>query len=231
MISKNLLHFLEELWANNKKEWMDANRDWYQEVRKEYLWFAQELIDIYKGIEPWFMDKKPADVIFRINRDIRFSKDKSPYKNWMSVYLAPSGKNRELIGPYIHIQPGNQSFIGGGLWTPQPWVLRAFREYVAVHYKKFALILADKKLIDFFGILQTQWLKTSPKWFAKDHPALQYLQYTSFVFQRWFSDAEVLSEGFMDICKQAMEIQLAFNRFINTAIEEGRPIDDEEIFS
>lgn len=102
------------------------------------------------------MDKKPADVIFRINRDIRFSKDKSPYKNWMSVYLAPSGKNRELIGPYIHIQPGNQSFIGGGLRTPQPWVLRAFREYVAVHHKKFSIILSDRKLVDFFGALQTQ---------------------------------------------------------------------------
>lgn len=73
-------------------------------------------------------------------------------------------------------------------------------------------------------------MKTSPKGFAKDHPALQYLQYTSFVFQRAVSDAEVLSDGFVDICRQAMEIQLDFNRFINTAIEEGRPIDDGEIF-
>jgi uncharacterized protein (DUF2461 family) len=63
------------------------------------------MIDMYTVIEPAFCDKKPADVIFRINRDTRFSADKSPYKNWMSVYLAPSGKNRELIGPYIHIQP------------------------------------------------------------------------------------------------------------------------------
>jgi len=97
------------------------------------------------------VDKKPADVIFRINRDTRFSQDKSPYKNWMSVYLTPSGKNRELVGPYIHIQPGNQSFFGGGLWTPQPRVLRAFRDYVAVHYKKFAAILGEKELVGFFG--------------------------------------------------------------------------------
>lgn len=210
---------------------MDVNRDWYQQVRKEYLWFAQELIDIYKGIELWFVDKKPADVIFRINRDIRFSKDKSPYKNWMSVYLAPSGKNRELIGPYIHIQPGNQSFIGGGLRTPQPWVLRAFREYVAVHHKKFSIILSDRKLVDFFGALQTQWLKTSPKWFAKDHAALQYLQYTSFIFQRLFSDEEVLNPWFLAVCTEAMRLQLEFNHFINTAIEEWRPIDDGEIFA
>lgn len=231
MISKNRLDFLEQLGANNSKEWMDANRDWYQGVRKEYLWFAQNLIDIYAGIESWFVDKKPADVIFRINRDIRFSKNKSPYKNWMSVYLAPSGKNRELIWPYIHIQPGNQSFIGWGLWTPQSRVLRAFRDYVAVHYKKFSAILSDKKLVDFFGVLQTQWLKTSPKWFAKDHPALQYLQYTSFIFQRSFSDNEVLDPWFLDVCADAMKMQLDFNRFINTAIEEGRPIDDGEIFS
>lgn len=74
-------------------------------------------------------------------------------------------------------------------------------------------------------------MKTSPKGFAKDHPALQYLQYTSFVFQRGISDVEVLSDGFMDMCRQAMEIQLYFNRFINTAIEEGRLIDDQEIFN
>jgi uncharacterized protein (TIGR02453 family) len=141
MITKNLLQFLEQLGLHNSKDRMDANRDWYQQIRKEYLLFAQAMIDMYATIEPDFSNKKPADVIFRINRDIRFSKDKSPYKNWMSVYLAPSGKNRELIGPYIHIQPGNQSFFGAGLWTPQSWVLRAFREYVAVHYKKFSRIL------------------------------------------------------------------------------------------
>jgi len=209
---------------------MDANRDWYQQIRKEYLLFAQAMIDMYATIEPDFSNKKPADVIFRINRDIRFSKDKSPYKNWMSVYLAPSGKNRELIGPYIHIQPGNQSFFGAGLWTPQSWVLRAFREYVAVHYKKFSRILWDKKLLDFFGKLELKSLKTSPKGFAKNHPALEYLQYTSFVFQHPISDAELLSDKFLDICRISMQSQLEFNRFINVAIEEGRPIEDEEIF-
>jgi hypothetical protein len=74
-------------------------------------------------------------------------------------------------------------------------------------------------------------LKTSPKGFAKDHPALQYLQYTSFILQRSISDAELLSDGFLDMCRQAMEIQLDFNRFINTAIEEGRPISDEDVFA
>jgi len=230
MISRNRLDFLEQLGANNSKERMDEHRDWYQDVRKEYLWFAQKLIDIYGWVESWFIDKKPSDVIFRINRDIRFSKNKSPYKSWMSVYLAPSGKNRELIWPYIHIQPGNQSFIGCGLWTPQSRVLRAFREYVAVHYTKFTALLSDKDLVNFFGVLQTQWLKTYPKWFTKDHPALQYLQYKSFTFQRSFSDAEVLDPKFLDICTEAMKIQLDFNRFVNTAIEEGRPIGDGEIF-
>jgi len=230
MISRNRLDFLEQLGAHNTKERMDDHRDWYQQIRKEYLWFSQKLIDIYAGIEHGFVDKKTADVIFRINRDARFSKNKSPYKNWMSVYLAPSGKNRELIGPYIHIQPGNQSFVGGGLWTPQSRVLRAFRDYVAVHYTKFAAVLSDKKLVNFFGKLQTKWLKTSPKWFSQGHPAIQYLQYTSFIFQRSFSDAEVLDPGFLDVCAEAMILQLDFNRFVNTAIEEGRPIDDGEIF-
>ncbi len=97
MISKSLFDFLEQLGAHNNKEWMDANRDWYQIVRKEYLAFADKLIKIYENIDPDFHDMRPQDVVFRINRDIRFSKNKSPYKNWMSVYLAPSGKNRELV--------------------------------------------------------------------------------------------------------------------------------------
>lgn len=106
---------------------------------------------------------QPSDVIFRINRDVRFSKNKKPYKHWMSVYLSPSGKNRELIGPYIHMQPGNYSFVGGGLWTPQPRVLRAFREYVAVHYKKFDAIVSDQSFVNFFGDLRVQSLRTAPK--------------------------------------------------------------------
>jgi hypothetical protein len=85
-------------------------------------------------------------------------------------------------------------------------------------------------LLDFFGKLELKSLKTSPKGFAKNHPALEYLQYTSFVFQRPISDAELLSDKFLDICRISMQSQLEFNRFINVAIEEGRPIEDEEIF-
>lgn len=230
MISKSLFDFLEQLGAHNSKEWMDANRDWYQTVRKEYLAFADTLIKIYESIDPDFHDMRPQDVIFRINRDTRFSKDKSPYKNWMSVYLAPSGKNRELVWPYIHMQPGNESFVGGGLWTPQPWVLRAFREYTSVHYKEFLAILSDKKLVKSFGKLQTKSIKTTPKWFAKDHPAIDILRYTSFVFQKPLTDVEVLSADFVDICREAMKVQYAFNHYINVAIEEGRAVDDAEIF-
>lgn len=230
MISRGMLDFLEQLGAHNTKERMDEHRDRYKDIRKEYLSFADTCISLYEGIDPLFHGMKSKDVIFRINRDIRFSKNKSPYKNRMSVYLAPSGKNRELIGPYIHIQPGNQSFIGGWLWTPQSRVLRAFREYVAVHYKEFTAILQDPVLVWFFWSLETQWLKTAPKWFPKDHPAITYLQYTSFVFHRYFSDAEVLDPSFVRVCEQAMHIQLAFNTYINTAIELWRPVDDAEIF-
>jgi uncharacterized protein (TIGR02453 family) len=199
-------------------------------VRKEYLAFADTLIKIYERIDPDFHDMRPQDVIFRINRDTRFSKDKSPYKNWMSVYLAPSGKNRELIWPYIHMQPGNESFIGGGLWTPQPRVLRAFREYTSVHYKEFEQILSDKKLVKAFGKLHTQSIKTVPKWFAKDHPAIEILRYTSFTFQKSLTDAEVLSADFVDVCREAMKVQYEFNHYINRAIEEWRAVDDAEIF-
>ena len=148
----------------------------------------------------------------------------------MSVYLSPSGKNRELIGPYIHMQPGNYSFVGGGLWTPQPRVLRAFREYVAVHYKKFDAIVSDQSFVNFFGDLRVQSLRTAPKWFSVDHPAIQYLRYRSFVVEKPLDDTAVMSDSFLDLCVEAMKIQLKFNRFVNTAIEEGRPVDDTEIF-
>lgn len=230
MLSQSLLDFLDQLWAHNTKEWMDDNRSWYKDVRAEFVVFVKQLMAIYAGINPAFGDLKLREVMFRINKDVRFSKDKSPYKPRLSAYFSSEGKKSPFVGPYVHVQPGNHSFVWGGFHNPERWLLKAFRRYMVRDYKKFDKFVKQKDFVWFFGSLTGDSLKTAPQGYSQDHPAIAYLRYRSFYFSHPVSDATVKGNDFLALCERSMHLAEPVHAYINTIVAAEREISDEEIF-
>lgn len=230
MLSQSLLSFLEQLWAHNHKDRMNENRAWYKDVREEFVDFVKNLMTRYSAINPAFCDLKLREVMFRINKDVRFSKDKSPYKPWLSAYFSPEGKKSPFIGPYVHIQPWNNSFVGGGLHHPESRILKAFRRHIARDYTTFDSLVIQKDFVSFFGSLNGDSLKTAPQWYSQDHPAIDILRYKSFYFSHPLSDKEIMRSDFLDVCEQSMRIAESLHVYINHIIDDAREVSDEEIF-
>lgn len=141
--------------------------------------------------------------LYRIYRDTRFSTDKTPYKTHWSGSFKRAGKQRRG-GYYFHIEPGN-SFVAGGFFGPSPQDLKLIRENIAFDALNLREIINDKNFISSFGNLNGEQLKTAPKGFDADHPDIDLLRYKQFLLISRFSDAEVLSENFLDKCNQAFK--------------------------
>ncbi|HLO80078.1 MAG TPA: DUF2461 domain-containing protein, partial [Chitinophagaceae bacterium] len=124
-----MLSFLKKLKKNNNKPWFDANRHLYVEAKVEFEDFVSSLITSYGKHDPAIAHLLPKDCIFRINRDVRFSKDKSPYKNNFGASITSGGKKSPFAGYYVHIEPG-AGFVGGGLWQPMPDMLAKVRQEI-----------------------------------------------------------------------------------------------------
>ncbi|MCF6298132.1 MAG: DUF2461 domain-containing protein [Flavobacteriaceae bacterium] len=192
-ISKSTLTFLKTLKKNNNREWFTDNKLLFQAENKQFISFADDILtemSKYDNIETLTGKKS----VFRIYRDVRFSKDKTPYKTHFSGSLKRATK---LLrgGYYFHIEPNN-SFIGGGFWGPNPKDLLRIRKEIVVDASELRKIIADKNFIATFGELQGDKVKTSPRGFDKNHPDLDLLQFKQYVISKKFSDKEVLSENF-----------------------------------
>ena len=204
-LSKKLFIFLEKLKANNNRDWFQANKSEYQENHQEMIAFADDLLsklnehDIIETVS----GKKS---LFRIYRDVRFSKDKSPYKtHWSGGFKRATQFRRG--GYYFHIQPGGNSMVGGGFWNPNKEDLLRIRKEIATDASELRAILRDQNFVNTFGELEGNQLKRAPKGFDPEHEAIDLLRYKQFIFSRNFTDAEVLEPNFsetLDQCFQAM---------------------------
>lgn len=219
MIEKSTLVFLKELGKNNNKEWFDANRKRYEAERKRFIAFTQELIDGIAKFDKSIAGVEASKSIFRINRDIRFSNDKSPYKTNFGASIKKGGKSNRFCGYYIHLEPG-QIFAGGGLYAPEPEMLKAVRDEIYFNLPEFEKILSNKAFkSQFKGLDEIEKLKTAPKGYEKDSPALPYLQHKHFVVSRGFTDAEATSPDFPKHLEALFKAQVPFVDFMNRAID------------
>ncbi|HVW98023.1 MAG TPA: DUF2461 domain-containing protein [Mucilaginibacter sp.] len=194
-ISRSSLEFLKDLKQNNNREWFGANKNIFQELQPEIILFADALLqqlNAHDVIETPSGKKS----LHRIYRDTRFSTDKTPYKTNWSGGFKRAGKQRRG-GYYFHIEPGN-SFIGGGFWGPDPQDLKLIRDDIAFDDSPLRLILASSSFIDTFGVLRGEQLKTAPKGFPADHPAIDLLRFKQFLLMRPFTNDEVLASGFLN---------------------------------
>jgi len=219
MIEKSTLTFLKDLKKNNSKEWFDENRKRYEAERKKFISFVEKLIGTISKFDPSVANIDPKSAIFRINRDIRFSNDKTPYKTNFGVSISKGGKRSSYCGYYLHVEPGS-IFAGGGQYAPLPENLKAVRDEIYFNLPEFEQILSSKAFKkEFDGLDEIEKLKTAPKGYEKDHASIPYLVNKHFLVTRSFTDAEVTSPDFMDRLESVFKAQKPFVDFINRAID------------
>lgn len=219
MITKETISFLEELIQNNTKEWFDNNRAKYQNARKNFIAQMEKLISIVQHIDNSVGSIDPKSTVFRINRDIRFSKDKSPYKTNFGGVIAKGGNRKSPYGCYyFHLEPG-QSFIGGGVYTPEPKILKTIREDIYGRPEEFRNIIDDKEFNSIFGELWGDKLKRAPKGFPADFKEVDLLKHKHYTVLHHVSDEIILSSEFEKYASNLFETLLPFNNFLNRAID------------
>ena len=193
MLQSSTLKFLKDLSKNNNKPWFESHRKQYENAKNDFAGFVQSIIHAHSKKDPSIAHLKAKDCMFRINRDVRFSKDKSPYKNNMGAYLNKGGKKSVFGGYYFHCQPG-QSFVGGGLWMPMPPELSKVRQEIDYNFEAFKKIITSKKFKAVYDGLSKDaeyTLTRLPKGYEADNPATEYLKLKSFVSMTSLKDSEL----------------------------------------
>lgn len=215
---KEVLSFLADLKENNHKDWMDANKPRYKASREAFLSLVTEVIDGISLFDPTIVGTEAKNCIFRLNRDIRFSKDKSPYKTNFGASISAGGKKSPDAGYYVHIMPGN-NFIGGGMYMPEAATLKKVRQEIDYNTDDFLKIIEDKNFLKVFGSIQGDALKTAPKGYPKDHPHIDLLKRKSFFFLHEISDAEIKQAGLTNTIAQKFELLFPFIQFMNASLD------------
>lgn len=219
MISKNILDFLRELQANNNRDWFTANKHKYHSAKKDFEGFVKAFIPVLMEIDKEIGYLEPKDCIFRIFRDVRFSKDKSPYKNNFGSFFVKGGKNSGFGGYYLHIEPDNY-FIGGGIHMPPGNILKAIRTEIYESTSEFKSIINDQKLKSFYGELSGDKLKSYPRDFPKDFKDIDLLKYTSYTLGKEIKENVLLDKNFISYLKDAFYTLKPFIGFLNKAVNQ-----------
>ncbi|MFT7352450.1 MAG: hypothetical protein ACI9XR_002234 [Flavobacterium sp.] len=221
MITKNMIQFLADLTANNNKEWMHANKKRYEEYKKEYHNFIGSVLIEMKQLDPNLSDLEIKNCTFRINRDIRFSKDKQPYKTNIALWFTTNKTRKNAAGYYLHFQP-NKSFVAGGLYNPENEDLKKIRKEIEFFYADLEVILDDKDFKSNYGELtieEKNKLKRAPKGFDENHKAIEFLKLKSFTASMNIGDKEFLNEGFPKFIATKMILLKPLIDFVNRGVE------------
>ena len=214
---KKSLSFIRDLKKNNHKEWFHANRSRYEESRSEFLVFIQHLINEIQVFDPTVGGAEPKSAIFRINRDIRFSKDKSPYKTNFGAFIVPGGKKSGNAGYYFHLDPEG-TFAGGGVYHPEAPVLKKVRNEIFENGEEFRAIIQDSRFRERFGEMYDDRLKTPPKGFPRDSEHMDLLQYKSYIVSCPYEPDLVRSDQLLETVAGDFRLMYPLIRFINFAL-------------
>ncbi|WP_035667811.1 DUF2461 domain-containing protein [Flavobacterium sp. 83] len=220
MLSKDTLQFLEDLKANNNRDWFLENKKRYEAVKKDYQQLVTDLLDAMKPMDPSLEMLEVKNCTFRINRDIRFSKDKTPYKSHLGVWLSSGAKGMNRSGYYIHLEKGG-SFIAGGLYCPEAGDLKKMRKEIAYFYDDLEAVLNEK---DFkrefkdFDRNEKDTLKNPPRGYEKEHPAIEFLKLKSFECSQKIDISEVTKKDFVATMSKKLIALKPLNDFINRAL-------------
>ena len=215
-IKKSTLDFLNTIKFNNNRDWFIKNRSLYSEAKDNFESFVQEIIDKTIDFEPIMKGLEVKSCVYRINRDIRFSNDKSPYKTHFGAFIVRGGKKNgdKFAGYYIHIEPGKSIIAGGAYMPPSSW-LSSIREKINEEPEKLIKIIQSKDFIKYFGKIEGEKLKTAPKGYPSDHPNIDLLKFKSYLIVNEVSDELVLSERYFDYAMNVIKAMKPLNDFLN----------------
>ncbi len=193
-ITSTTFSFLADLKENNNRPWFEENRSRFDASKTEAITLAEELINLVNKFDV-IDTPNGKKALYRIYRDIRFSKDKTPYKTHWGMFLKRSGVSRRG-GLYLHIEPENKSFLGGGFWSPNKDDLLLLRKQIEADSSPLRAVIDDEEFKTYFDRLQGDQLKTAPKGFDREHPEIDLLRFKQFLVSHPFKDKEVLSDHF-----------------------------------
>lgn len=215
-IDRSTLRFLADLKVHNDREWFARNRSAYEAARHDYTEYVQALIDEITGFEPILSGLEAGSCIYRINRDIRFSPDKTIYKSHMGAFIVRGGrKNGErYAGYYFHVEPGNSLIAGGAYMPPSSW-LAEIRDKIDREGDYLNKITGNSEFVRLFGRMDGDKLKTAPKGYPRDHKHIELLKYKSFLAEKQFSDREITSPETFDLIVSAFRAMKPLNDFLN----------------
>jgi uncharacterized protein (TIGR02453 family) len=216
-IQKSTLQFLTDLKNNNNREWFYSNRKRYDDAKDNFETFIQAVINEITGFDPILKGLEVNNCTFRINRDIRFSNNKTIYKTHLGAFIVRGGKKNgdRFAGYYVHIEPGNKSMIAGGAYTPpSPW-LSAIREKISEQGGLLNKIISHNDFIKYFTKIEGEKLKTAPKGFPKNHAYIELLKHKSFLAVRMIPDKEIVSRNCFDFIIRASKAMKPLNDFLN----------------
>ncbi len=222
MFQKNIIPFLTELHNNNNREWFTQNKPWYQQAHSDFKLFIDDLIPHMAQTEPMLSGLMAKDCVYRIYRDVRFSKDKTPYKTHFGANIVVGGRKSNKAGFYVHIEPTGTSIAGGGIYMPQPAVLKALRtEFYHVPEELIEILEAPEFKKYFKSLWADNMLKLAPKGFPKDFEHIGLLKYKSYVAVGELSKNDLTHNNLLVKIIEMHKALYPLNRLINTIIDDA----------
>lgn len=220
MLATDTLQFLDDLKANNNRDWFLDNKKRYDAFKKDYQQLVAAFLDAMKPLDPSLEMLEVKNCTFRINRDIRFSKDKSPYKSHLGIWLSSGAKGLNRSGYYIHLENGS-SFIAGGLYCPEAEDLKKMRKEIAYFHEDLEAILKKtnfKKEFKDFDRDEKNILKNPPRGYEKEHPAIDLLKLKSFETSHKIDFSAAAKKDFVATVSKKLILLKPLNDFINRAL-------------
>ena len=215
-IKKTTISFLSELKENNYREWFLLNKASYDDAKKNFETLVQQIIDKMVEFEPIIKGLEVKSCVYRINRDIRFSNDKSPYKSHFGAFIVRGGKKNgdKFAGYYVHIEQGKSIIAGGAYMPPSPW-LAAIREKIDREPGEFKKIINNKDFIKYFRQIDGEKLKNPPKGYTSENPNIDLLKFKSYLVMNEVTDKFVLSDDYPQHVIAVFKAMKPFNDFLN----------------
>jgi uncharacterized protein (TIGR02453 family) len=223
MLQPSSLKFLKDLKKNNSKEWFDQHRNAYEATKADFAMLVTSVIHDLGKTDTGIATLTAKDCMFRINRDVRFSKNKAPYKSNMGASFVSGGKKSILSGYYFHFEPGGQSFVGGGLYMAEPDKMKKIRQEIDYNWDEFRKIIQNKKFVAQYGDLQKGEglsLSREPKGYEKDNPAIDYIKLKSWIATAPITDAALTDKQLRKQINTAFHALQPLVVFLNRALQD-----------